>query len=90
MIVRQAVSTAARFRRAGQLATAIDVKKLFYVFFILVTFLRFFDVFLFSKRFYIFKKTLAKFRAASRLTRSTFKIRATKQTYDFSVARRMT
>ena len=42
---------------------AIDV----FTFFILVTFLRF-NVFLFSKRFFIFKK-LAKFRAA----RSTFK-----------------
>ena len=41
-------------------------------------------VFLFSKRS-LFKKTLAKFRAASRLTRSTFEITATKQTDDFSV-----
>jgi len=42
------------------------------------TFLKsFFNVFLFSKRFY-FKKTLAKFKAARRLARSTFKITATK------------
>ena len=54
-------------------------------FFILVTFVTFFDGFLFFRRFY-FKKTLAKFRAASKLTRSTFKITATKLTYDFSVA----
>jgi len=32
---------------------------------------------------------LAKFTAASRLTRSTFKITAMKQTYDFSVACRI-
>jgi len=43
-----------------------------------------FNVFLFSKRS-LFKKTLAKFRAVSRLTRSTFEITATKQTDDFSV-----
>ena len=53
-------------------------------FFIFVTFFTFFNVFLFSKRF-LFLKTLAKFRTASRLTRSTFKITATKQTYDLCV-----
>jgi len=37
--------------------------------------------FLFSKRF-LFLRTSAKFRAESKLTRSTFKITATKQTYD--------
>jgi len=50
-----------------------DVKKFLYVFF-------YFDhvfTFLFTKCFFI-EKTLAKFRAASRLTRSTFKIKATK------------
>ena len=41
----------------------IDVKNVFYVFYLW--------------------KTLAKFRAASRLTRSTFKITATKQAHDF-------
>jgi len=41
----------------------IDVKKRFLRFFILV---KFFNVFLFSKRFFYFKKTLAKFRAASK------------------------
>ena len=54
----------------------IDVKKRFYVFFlILVTFLTFF---IFQTFVSILKKTLAKFRAASRLTRSTFKMTATK------------
>jgi len=60
---------------------AIDVKKIYI--FILVTFFYVFNVFLFSKSFLFLKKTLAKFRAASRLTRSTFKITATKETYDF-------
>jgi len=73
----------------GDAMLAIDVKKRFYVF-IFVTFLRFLTFFLFSKRFFNLKKTLAKFRAASRLTRSSLKITATKQTYDFSVACRMT
>jgi len=41
-------------------------------------FLTFLTFFLFSKRFLFKNKTLAKFRAASRLTRSTFKITATK------------
>jgi len=52
----------------------IDVKNAFYVFYFghFFTFLTFF---LFFKRF-LFKKT-AKFRAAGRLTRSTFKITAT-------------
>ena len=50
------------------IGTSIDVKM----------FLRFyfghvFNAFLFSRRF-LFLKTLAKFRAASKLTRSTFKI----------------
>jgi len=45
-------------------------KKTF-TFFILATF---FNVFLIFQTFFIFKKTLAKFRAASRLTRSTFKM----------------
>jgi len=45
-------------------------------------FLRFLAFFYFPNGFYL-KKTLAKFRAASRLTRSTFKITATKLTYDF-------
>jgi len=49
----------------------------------------FFNVFHFPDFFYL-KKMLAKFRAASRLTRSTFKITATKKTYDFSVACQMT
>jgi len=53
-------------------------KTFFDVFFILVTFFYFFIRFLLSKRFFILKKTLAKFGAASRLTRSTFKITATK------------
>jgi len=50
------------------------------------TFLTFF---IFQTFFYL-KKMLAKFRAASRLTRSTFKITAMKKTYDFSVACQMT
>jgi len=52
-------------------------------------FLRFYSghVFTFLSFFYFpnvfyFLKTLAKFRAASRLTRSTFKITATKETYE--------
>ena len=51
-------------------------KKRFYLFWS-----RFYviNVFLIFETFFIFKKkTLAKFRAASRLTRSTFKITATK------------
>jgi len=72
----------------GQPVIDIDVKKSFLTFFILVMFLRF--SYVFSQTFIILKKTLAKFRAASRLTRSTFKITAAKQTYDFSVACRMT
>jgi len=46
----------------------------------------FFNVFFIFQTFFLSKKTLAKFRAANRLTRSTFKITAMKQTYDFSVA----
>jgi len=58
-----------------RLLRTIDVKNVFYVFYFghVFTFLTFFS---FSERF-LFKKTLAKFRAASRLTRSTFKITAT-------------
>ena len=41
-----------------------------------------YNVFFIFQKFFYFKKALAKFRAASRLTRSTFKITATKQTYD--------
>jgi len=55
----------------------IDVKKRFLRFFILVTFLRFLAFFYFPDVLFL-KETLAKFRAASRLTRSTFKITATK------------
>ena len=66
----------------------IDVKNAFYVFFYFGHFFTFFGVFYFPNDF--LKKTLTKSRAASRLTRSTFKIAATKQTYDFSVACRMT
>ena len=55
-------------------------KNFFYVFF------NFGHIFTFFFKGFLFLKTLAKFRAASRLTRSTFKITATKQTYDFSVA----
>ena len=53
---------------------AIDVKKLRFLFWS-----RFyvFNVFLIFQTFFYLKKTLAKFRAASRLTRSTFKITAT-------------
>ena len=72
----------------GQPVIDIDVKNVFFnVFYfghVFTFFLRFFP------NVYYLKKTLAKFRAASRLTRSTFKITATKQTYDFSVACRMT
>ena len=56
----------------------IDVKNVFHVFYfdqVLFTFLTFFY---FSSVFYFFLKTLAKLRAASRLTRSAFKIAATK------------
>jgi len=53
-------------------------KKTFLRFFsVLVTYLRFLTCFYFPNVFRL-KKTLAKFRAASRLTRSTFKITATK------------
>ena len=56
------------------LVRVIDVKKRFFTF--LVTVLRFLTFFIFQT--FLFKKTLAKFRAASRLTRSTFRITATK------------
>jgi len=46
----------------------VDVKNVFFYVF---------NVILFSQRL-LFKKTLAKFRAGSKLTRSTFKITATK------------
>ena len=52
----------------------IDVKKTFTFFYFGHAFLRFLTFFLFSKRFFYLKKALAKFRAASRLTRSSFKI----------------
>jgi len=56
------------------IVSVIDVKKRFYVFFYFGhVFLRFYNVFFYFPRFLFFKKTLAKFRAASRLTRSTFK-----------------
>jgi len=48
----------------------------------LVTFFYVFDVFYFPNVFYL-KKTFEKFTAASRLTRSTFRITATKYTYGF-------
>jgi len=64
----------------------IDVKRTFLRFFILVTLFTFLTFFYFPNVFFLFLKTMAQFRAASRLTRSTFKITATKQTYDFSVA----
>ena len=56
--------------------SCIDVKTFFYVFYFghVFTFLTFFIF----QTFFILKKTLAKFTAASRLTRSTFKIPATK------------
>jgi len=60
--------------------TGINVNNVFYYGHVFIYF---------PKVFFIFKKTLAKFGAASRLTRSTFKITATKQTYDFSVAYRI-
>jgi len=52
----------------------VDVKKRFYVFFILVACFAFLTFFYFPN---VFLK-LAKFRAASMLTRSTFKMTATK------------
>jgi len=54
---------------------AIDVKKLRFLFW--SRFYVFNVFFNFPNVFFIEKKTLAKFRAASRLTRSTFKITAT-------------
>jgi len=70
------VSCTALFRThlLGVVIHTIDVKNVFTFFFILVTFLTFFY---FPIVFY-FKKMLAKFRPASRLTRSTLKITATK------------
>jgi len=64
------------------LVDCIDVKKRFLKFFYVGHVFYVFDVFLFSKRF-LFKKTFEKFTAASRLTRSTFRITATKYTYGF-------
>jgi len=63
----------------------IDIKNVFNVFFFYSRFLCFFK-FLIFQTFFILKKILAKFTAATGLTRSTFKIAAMKQTYDFSVA----
>jgi len=51
-------------------------KKRFLTF--LVTFFYVFNVFFIFQTFFLFLKTLAKVRAASRLTRSSFKITATK------------
>jgi len=55
-----------------------DVKTFFYVFYFGHVFITFLTFFIFQSFFLIFKKTFAKFRAASRLTRSAFKIAATK------------
>ena len=52
----------------------IDVKTFLYVFY----YGHVFNVLFIFQTFFLFLKTLAKFRAASRLTRSTFKITATK------------
>ena len=60
----------------------IDVKKRFLKFFYVGHVFYVFDVFYFPNVFYL-KKTFAKFTAASRLTRSTFRITATKYTYGF-------
>ena len=57
---------------------AIDVKKRFYVVLFWSSFLKVFNVVFIFQTFFIFKKTLAKFRVASEWTRSTFKITATK------------
>ena len=56
----------------------IDAKNVFLAFFNFGHVFYVFNVFYFPKVFFILEKTLAKFRAASRLTRSTFKITATK------------
>jgi len=56
---------------------SIDVKRRFFRFLFRSHFLRFLTFYQFSKRF-LFLKTSARFRAASRLTGSTFKITATK------------
>jgi len=60
-------------RNRAKAAARIDVKNVFYVFFIFVTFLRFLTFFFILQTFFIFKKMLAKFSAARRLPRSTFK-----------------
>jgi len=57
----------------------IDVKTFLRFFYILVTFFFTFLMFFFYfQNFFFIFKPLAKFRAASRLTRSIFKITATK------------
>jgi len=58
-------------------------KKKVLLFYFGHVFKRFLNVFFNFPNVFYLKKTLAKFRTASRLTRSTFKITATKQTYDF-------
>ena len=65
-------------------------KKTFFTFFLFWSRFNVFNAFYFPNVIYLKKKTLAKFTAASRLTRSTFRITATKWTYDFYVACRMT
>jgi len=51
----------------------MDVKTfLTFFFYFGHVFLRYFNDFLFSKRLFLFKKTLAKFRAATRLTKKHF------------------
>jgi len=61
------------------LTETIDVKKYFLRFLFRSRFLRFLTFFIFQTFFY-FLNNLAKFRAASRLTRSTFKITTTTTT----------
>jgi len=59
---------------------SLDVKNVFSVFFYFGHVFTFFNVCVFFvfQTFFILKNTLAKFRAAGRLTKSTFKITATK------------
>jgi len=70
------LSAVLRLRAAAPLLLYIDVKTFFNVFLFWSRFYVFLTFFI-SKTFFYFKKTLEKFRAASRLTRSTFKITAT-------------
>jgi len=58
-------------RNRAKAAARIDVKNVFYVFFIFVTFLRFLTFFLFCKRF-LFLKNVGKVQRGKEITKKHF------------------